>query len=181
MHAVKDYAIRLMEETDLKRVLQWRNSDRVRLNMFTDEPIAEKDHYEWFSRVRNREDSRHFIVELLRRPIGVVNLTDMDTKNTKCNWGFYLGETDIPRGSGTALGILGLTAAFEHLGMRKVCAEVLAFNEASLRFHERLGFVQEGRLSRHVQKNGKYEDVLLFACFSDQWPCIKEKLSGMLG
>lgn len=175
----EDYTIRLMTEADLRMVLQWRNTERVRMNMYSDGVIAWKDHYAWFSRVRDNQAFRYFIVELRQRPIGVVSFTDIDRIHNKCNWGFYLGETDVPRGSGTALGILGLTEAFEYLNIRKVCAEVFAFNEASLRFHSRLGFAQEGYLSRHVWKNDKYEDIVLFACFNDQWDVVKERLLKM--
>lgn len=176
MQPFKDYTARLMKEADLRIVLEWRNSERVRMNMYSDELIPWENHCMWFSRIQNSQAHRYFIVELMQRPIGVVSFTDIDCKHNKCKWGFYLGETDVPRGSGTALGILGLTEAFGNLNIHKVCAEVLAFNEASLRFHRRLGFTQEGYLSRHVWKDGKYQDIALFACFSDQWPVLKEKL-----
>ena len=32
----KDYQLRIMSESDLEMVLDWRNSDRVRQNMYTD-------------------------------------------------------------------------------------------------------------------------------------------------
>lgn len=176
MQPFEDYQLRSMKETDLKIVLQWRNSERVRMNMYSDELISWENHLAWFSRIENNPSHLYFIFEFKQNPIGVINFTDIDRKHHKSNWGFYLGETDVPRGSGTAMGILGMIEAFEHLKIRKLCAEVLAFNEKSLRFHRRLGFTQEGLLSQHVWKNSKYEDILLFACFYDQWLMLKEKL-----
>ncbi|MCY9665092.1 UDP-4-amino-4,6-dideoxy-N-acetyl-beta-L-altrosamine N-acetyltransferase [Paenibacillus alginolyticus] len=176
MEPFNEYKLRPMRESDLMIVLQWRNSDRIRINMYSDEIITWENHCAWFSRILNNLAHRYYIFELKQVPIGVVNFTDIGLTHNRCNWGFYLGETDVPRGSGTVMGIHALTEAFEHLNLRKVCAEVFAYNEASLRYHTRLGFTQEGYLERHVWKNSKYEDLVLFACFSDQWYAIKEKL-----
>lgn len=176
MHPFNSYRIRPMMEDDLALVLQWRNSERIRINMYSEEPISWENHCSWFSRIQNKESIQYFIVEYLDKPMGVVNFTEIDHIHNTCNWGFYVGDTETPRGSGTALGFLGLVEAFEHLHIRKVCAEVIAFNEVSLRFHRKLGFTQEGNLIQHIWKNNKYEDIVLFACFSDQWPALKEKL-----
>lgn len=177
MQQLGEYTIREMTEADLATVLRWRNSDRIRKNMFFDEIITWENHCAWFNRLQENKQMKYFIVELQQRPIGLVNFTEINAKHHTCEWGFYLGETDVPRGSGTALGILGLKVAFDNLNIRKVCAEVFAFNEASLKFHKRLGFAQEGCLSKHVFKNGHYEDIVLFACFSEQWNGIKERLA----
>ncbi|WP_274654171.1 UDP-4-amino-4,6-dideoxy-N-acetyl-beta-L-altrosamine N-acetyltransferase [Paenibacillus humicola] len=177
MQLIKDYAIRALLEPDLPTVLNWRNSERIRRTMYSDERITWENHAAWFERLQGDPSRRFYIVEWKGRPVGTVNFTGIDNKHRTCDWGIYLGETDVPRGSGTALGLLGLETAFERLQIRKVCAEVLAFNEASLRFHRRLGFEQEGRLRRHVWKNDHDEDVCLFAFFSDQWPEVRQKLT----
>ncbi|UKS26149.1 UDP-4-amino-4,6-dideoxy-N-acetyl-beta-L-altrosamine N-acetyltransferase [Paenibacillus sp. HWE-109] len=176
MNPFNSYRIRPMLEDDLAMVLQWRNSDRVRTNMYSEELISWEIHCTWFSRIQKSDSIKYYVLEHIDKPIGVVNFTDIDRINGMCNWGFYIGDNEAPRGSGTALGFLGLVEAFEHLHIRKVCAEVIAFNDASLRFHRKLGFTQEGKLFRHVWKNNKYEDIVLFACFSDQWAALKEKL-----
>ena len=176
MPPYNDYKLRMMSESDLRIVLQWRNSERVRMNMYSDELISWDDHCAWFSRIQNSQESRHYIFELNRTPIGVINFTSINSLHGKCSWGFYLGETDVPHGSGSVLGILGMSEAFEHLKIRKLCAEVFAFNEKSLRFHRRLGFTQEGILSQHVWKHNYYQDIVLFACFADQWGGIKKDL-----
>lgn len=176
MHPFDSYRIRPMMKDDLPFVLEWRNSERIRKNMYSEEPISWENHCSWFSSIQNKESIQYYIVEHLERPFGVVNFTEINRTHHTCNWGFYVGDTEAPRGSGTALGFLGLVEAFEHLHIRKLCAEVISFNEASIRFHRKLGFIQEGNLHRHIWKNNKYEDIVLFANFSDQWPALKEKL-----
>ena len=161
--------LRPIDEQDLETILKWRNSERVRANMYTDHIISMAEHKNWFERYKLQEKARYLLFEIDGRAVGLVYFTDLDEANEKAYWGFYLGETDVPKGSGTAMGFLGLDYAFNVLKLRKLCGEAFAFNEASRRFHAKLGFYEEGRFCKHVLKGGEYEDVVSFALFRDQW------------
>ncbi|MGE5701489.1 MAG: UDP-4-amino-4,6-dideoxy-N-acetyl-beta-L-altrosamine N-acetyltransferase [Clostridia bacterium] len=176
----EDYLLREMEESDLELVLHWRNSERIRASMYTDKIISWEDHCAWFSRMRENNGIDYRIFEYLGRPIGLVNFTGIDRENRKCHWGFYLGETDVPRGIGTVMGYLGLEYAFESLLLRKICGEAFSFNQASINYHKRLGFREEGLFVKHILKSGNYEDVVSFALFQDEWIKIKGDLEKMV-
>jgi len=180
MHPIEKYELRPLAENDLRLVLNWRNSERIRINMYSEELISWENHCAWFSRIQNSDTTAYFVIEFKDKPIGIVNFTSIDRVHDKCSWGFYIGDTTAPRGSGTALGILGLVQAFEHLHIRKISAEVFAFNEASLRFHRKLGFVQEGCLSQHILKPNGYQDIVLFAKFFNNWDTEKQRLLNLL-
>ncbi len=135
-----------------------------------------EEHRSWFRRVSAGTTSQHFILEHGSQPLGVVHVTDIDPVNSKCCWGFYIGATEAPKGSGSIMGFMALEYLFESLGLRKVTGEAFAFNTESLKFHKRLGFVEEGRLVGHVLKGGRYEDVLVMAIFRDNWLRIKPEL-----
>ncbi|MBJ6801705.1 UDP-4-amino-4,6-dideoxy-N-acetyl-beta-L-altrosamine N-acetyltransferase [Geomonas propionica] len=165
----KNCLLRRIEERDLEMVLRWRNSDRIRHNMYTDHVITLQEHKAWFEKTKQTDGALHLVFELENRPIGLVYYVGIDRHNGRAEWGFYLGVEDAPRGSGSALGVLGVEFAFMELKLRKLCGEVLGYNEASLRFHRKLGFCEEGRLVRHVEKHGEYHDVVLFALFEEDW------------
>ncbi|KKM12351.1 hypothetical protein SY88_04170 [Clostridiales bacterium PH28_bin88] len=173
----EDYRLREMEDADLEKVLEWRNSDRIRAVMYTDQVITMEEHRGWFERVRQEQNAIYKIFEYQERPVGVVNVVRLDKRNNKCSWGFYLGEVDIPQGTGLVMGYLALEYIFEGLGIRKLCAEALAFNTPSIRFHQQLGFAEEGRLIKHVMKNGHYEDVIAMALFNEDWMKLKSRLA----
>ncbi len=168
--------LRPMEERDLPLVLEWRNSERIRRNMYTDHQITEDEHRAWFRKAQEQRKSIHLVFEIEDQPVGVVNITDFDMHNAACHWGFYIGSEDAPKGSGTAMGLLALEYIFEHLKIRKLIGEAFEFNDASIRFHERLGFVEEGRFIQHELKYGRYENVITLAHFNNRWHCIKESL-----
>jgi UDP-4-amino-4,6-dideoxy-N-acetyl-beta-L-altrosamine N-acetyltransferase len=156
------YKIRKMMELDLEQVLLWRNSDKIRASMYTDQVITWKQHTAWFEHIQQNHSAVFLIFECDDVPSGVVSFVQLDQRNSKCNWGFYLGREDLPKGSGTTMGRLGLKYAFEELNMRKVCGEAFAFNIASIKLHEKLGFQTEGKYKEHILKNENYEDIVLF-------------------
>jgi UDP-4-amino-4,6-dideoxy-N-acetyl-beta-L-altrosamine N-acetyltransferase len=169
--------LRPMTESDLEMVLDWRNREEIRRAMYTDHPISHDEHYAWFERVTREQKTRHFIFECDRTPMGVINVTDINPSANRCAWGFYVGATNAPRGTGSAMGFVALEHLFETMGFHKVIGEVLADNEASLRYHKRLGFIEEGRLVEHVRKGDRLIDIITFAHFDRDWFRIKKALA----
>lgn len=170
------YRLRPLDERDLDRVLAWRNSDRIRENMYTDHVITPEEHREWFRKVEPGGKDVYLVFEHHGRPLGMVYFTDIDRKNGNSHWGFYLGEKGLPPGTGSVMGVLGLEYAFGFLNIRKLYGEAFVFNAASIRFFLRLGFVQEGRLSKHVLKGGRFEDVVVFGLLREDWEKNREAL-----
>jgi len=174
------FRLRAMEQADLDLVLTWRNQKRIRQAMYTDHIISREEHYAWFERVSGQDESLHFVFEYEGKPIGVANVTDINRAANRCVWGFYIGAEDVPRGVGSAMGFFTLEHLFETLGFHKVIGEALAENEASIRYHLRLGFVQEGRFVEHVIKKGRFVDVISFAVLERDWKRIKPELAEMI-
>lgn len=170
------FRLRPAEERDLEVLLCWRNAERIRANMYTDHLISMEEHRFWFERLGKERTACALIFEIDGIPTGVVNISRIDRRNGTCHWGFYLGVEDAPQGSGTIMGFLGLDHIFGALALRKVIGEAFAFNRSSIAFHERLGFVREGVFVEQVLKNGRYEDVVSFALFRNDWLRLKPSL-----
>lgn len=170
------YLLRPMKEADLDVVLRWRNSDRIRVNMYTDRLITMEEHCRWYATIQHTRASDCSIFEIDGQRMGFINFTRFDPQNQSCHWGFYVGEPGAPRGSGTIMGYLGLEHCFENLRMRKCFGEAFDFNAASIAFHRKLGFREEGSLRKQIWKNGRYEDVLTFILSAEEWFRIKNEL-----
>jgi UDP-4-amino-4,6-dideoxy-N-acetyl-beta-L-altrosamine N-acetyltransferase len=169
MPARDDYSLVPMEAAHKDLVREWRNSDRVRAGMYTDHTIAREEHEQWSSRVL-ADPSVDYRVPCYRgRPIGLVAITNIDLVNSKCFWGFYVGEPTAPVGAGAAMEYLALQYMFEARGTRKVCCEVLSSNEPVIRLHSKFGFREEGRFLQHVLKGGRYQDVVFLAMLAIEW------------
>lgn len=169
-----------MNSTHLEMVLNWRNQEHIRSVMFHDQIISLEEHRKWFDRIKEDQRTIVKIFYLDNVPLGVVNFTNIDSKNSKCYWGFYIGDQSAPKGLGTLMGYLALNFIFEKLNIRKLCAEIISFNERSIRYHQRLGFRTEGVLKEHIIKNNQYADVILMALFNKEWKEQKNKIQNMI-
>lgn len=159
--------VRPMTEADLEAVLAWRNHPEVRRWMFSQQEIALDSHRQWFERAR-QDKARHLLVfELGGEPRGFVNIGVL-AGGQVADWGFY-ASPDAPKGTGRLLGQSALRYAFETAALHKVCGQVLAFNERSLRFHQSLGFQLEGTLRDQHFDGTRHHDVMCFGLLRHEW------------
>jgi len=177
MAKYEDYLLRNLQETDLEKVLTWRNSERVRINMYTNHIITWQEHLAWFQKNQKKENVIYLIFEFLNRPIGLICFTDLDRTNNKALGGFYLGEVDTSPRSGIAMEYLGLEHFFEKMDFRKIGCEVLAFNKSVIKFQKKFGFSQEGYFNQHIYRDGQYLDVVFLALLKEDWLNSKERLA----
>jgi UDP-4-amino-4,6-dideoxy-N-acetyl-beta-L-altrosamine N-acetyltransferase len=180
MSILQHAELRDIDSPHLKMVLNWRNQDHIRSAMYHDHKITIEEHKKWFEKVKKDKNTRVKIFYLQNVPLGVVNITKIDDNNSTCYWGFYIGEKNAPKGSGTIMGYLALKYIFEELKIRKLCAEVIGSNETSIRYHQKLGFNVEGILKKQILKNSRYEDIILMSIFQTDWEKQKEILKQLI-
>ncbi|MGN6648892.1 UDP-4-amino-4,6-dideoxy-N-acetyl-beta-L-altrosamine N-acetyltransferase [Trinickia sp.] len=160
--------LRPISEADLARVLEWRNSPEVRVVMYTSREISMTEHKAWFERMAHDNSRRTWIFEADGEPMGVVNLTHIDMTTGEAHWGFYV-RPGAPKGSGFRLGRLALAEVFGQLALNRLSGEVLASNEASLRFHRKLGFEHVRVLKEHHRDESGAHDVHVFGLTRAAW------------
>lgn len=180
MLSYKSFSIRPIERMDKDRILQWRNSERVRRNMYTDHIISQEEHDIWFEHalVDTRASYLMFLIE--EKPIGFISFTNINQLHGRCDWAFYLGENDVPLGTGFAMEFFALDYSFLSLNIRKLCSEVFAFNVGVTKLHEKFGFVHEGRFVKHFLKNENYEDIVCLAKFGSTWELERENFKSYI-
>lgn len=156
-----------MNERDLEQVLSWRNHPEVRRYMYTQHEISFDEHARWFAQAA-QDSERHLLVfEIDTIPSGFINIHQIANGGI-ADWGFYAAP-DAPKGTGGALAQAALRYAFETVGVHKLCAQALAFNERSIRFHLNLGFQREGILRQQHFDGQQYHDVLCFGMLASEW------------
>lgn len=156
-----------MEKKDLEMVREWRNHPNIRQYMYSRHEISPTEHRTWFERSSKDRMQHLLIVEEDGDPVGFVNLTEIGFGGV-VNWGFYAAP-GAPIGTGRKLGITALHHAFDQLGFRKLCGQVLEFNMRSIAFHKTLGFREEGVLRDQFFDGEKYHAVICFGLLADEW------------
>lgn len=158
--------LRQMTEQDLTQVLSWRNDEAVRAFMFDRDIIEMTQHQKWFASAQKNARKTLLIYEHDQIAAGFMQF-DMDAAGQTGTWGFYM-KPEHAKGTGLMMGKLALAYAFETLRLHKVAGQVIASNIASVRFHERLGFTQEGCLKQHFYDGEHHQDVWCFGKLSSQ-------------
>lgn len=162
--------MRRMNSGDLEEVLRWRNHPDVRRHMFTQHEIGLDEHTRWFERA-SQDPARHLLIhERAGEALGFVQIHEIASGGI-ADWGFYLAP-HAPNGTGSGLGLGALAYAFETARLHKLCGQALASNDRSIRFHQKLGFQQEGYLHQHHFDGQHFHDVLCFGMLVQQWSSI---------
>ncbi|MFP5113730.1 UDP-4-amino-4,6-dideoxy-N-acetyl-beta-L-altrosamine N-acetyltransferase [Bacillaceae bacterium C204] len=172
-----DYFLRELTEKDKDILFQWRNRESIRINMYNDQLIPYEQHCKWFANVLQNHADLYRLFIHQNMPLGLISFHNINQQNQTCSWGFYIGEKNAPKGAGTIMGCLALDYAFYHLKIRKVIGEVLSFNKRSERFHQKLGFIQEGFFKKEICRNGQFIDVIRLALFGEDWQLQKQQLN----
>ncbi len=166
-HAALESLVRPMVHADLARVLAWRNHLEVRRFMYTQHEITLNEHQRWFEGALQDPRKHLLIFEFSGKPLGFVNFSELACSGV-ADWGFYAAP-EAPKGSGRLLGHAALDHAFTQLKLHKVCGQALAHNERSIRFHQTLGFQQEGTLRDQHFDGEQYRHVFCFGLLSNEW------------
>ena len=173
--------LRPLEPGDRDRILAWRNSPDVRAYMYTDHVISPEEHAAWFAGIPADPTRTYWIIASDEAPVGLANLYDIDRRNSRCAWAYYLADPAVRGlGLGSYVEYWVLEYVFEGLKLAKLWCEVLASNEPVWKLHETFGFQVEARFRGHVIKEGERVDVLGLGLLANDWRAKRPAMADRL-
>lgn len=172
----KNIILRPLKIEDLKKTHQWRNNlELIKLTQGIRFPKTLEMDSDWFNQALNDKSNRnvYFGIDEIDTGdfIGIIQLNNIDYISGTAIWGFIIGDkTKQGKGYSKEAPDLLFNYAFQVLNLRKVFGYPIAFNNATLKMHQKIGgFVQEGKLKNHVYFDGEYHDVLILSLFKDDY------------
>ncbi len=156
-----------LEEDDLTKLRDWRNSKFVKrttreyrlLNMFNQKS--------WFESLHKQTPPRDIMFGILNKRkslIGVCGLTYIDWKNRHAEISIYLSGKDWQKKLETKDSInLLISYGFRELGLHRVFAEVYIFVSETVGLYESLGFHKDGVIRDNVWRNGKWWNSFIYS------------------
>ena len=169
--------VRTICAEDEELIFNWRNQDRVRLMMLRSDLIPWQQHQIWFNAL---ERHLYLIFAWKQKPIGLGCLTDVSVQDDTSSWGCYVGEADAPPGFGALINLGTIAFAFDVVGVRKLCGQVLANNPNPLTMQRKIGFVDEGVLRQQVVRDGDNVDLILFGMLYEEWLQRRDRAFSLL-
>jgi UDP-4-amino-4,6-dideoxy-N-acetyl-beta-L-altrosamine N-acetyltransferase len=155
-----------------KKVLLWRNKERVRKCMINQDIISEEEHRKWLKQLRNSITQKFWITFFEDTPFGIVNLNNIDSANLISEWGFYIGEEKfLGKGMGRKMLCKLLMFYFDIMKYNKLITKVLSGNEIALRLYGQFGFHQIG-----TEKYSENKDIVIFDFSAQDWDKYKKEL-----
>lgn len=119
--------------------------------------------------VGRRDDSVSFAIEADGSYIGHCGLHSIDPTARLCELSVEIGDHAYwGRGYGREAVRLLLDYAFQHMNMERVWLNTHSENERAIRCYKACGFVEEGRLRRHIWINGRYVDRVIMGILREE-------------
>jgi len=125
---------KLVRQKNIEQLRIWRNTSRIKNNMFNKNVISCTEQQAWFNKLQTDETQQNFVCWLDDNPIGVLNFTSIT--GNECEWGCYIGDEHIMPGFGLVLAACALDFAFETLRVTTLNAQVMASNSAPQKIHK---------------------------------------------
>ena len=129
-------------------------------------PVSEADQHKWFEHQEKSRDELRCIVALKgdSKAIGMIVLSDIDQKNATGHMHIKMSK-DGGRGKGYGTDAVNTLVrySFEELRLNCIYANILVYNEASIRLFERCRFKKDGVLRQRIYKKGGFVDLLSYS------------------
>ena len=157
---------RPLTKLDLADRVRWFNDPDV--SQFLGSPIREgtnlSEQKKWFSKYKNDESRKLFVIEADRKPVGNIGLIEIDRKDKNAGLFIFIGEKDFwSQGIAKQAIQYILNYGFKKLWMHKIWLCVCALNERAIRLYEGVGFEVEGRHSDMYKIDGRYYNELFMS------------------
>lgn len=161
--------LRKMGIEDISIYHRWRND--IEVMQFTSPSLDVFSYAETESFVKiitESNNSKGYIIEEIEsnKPIGVTSLINIDYGNRNAECIIDIGEKDYwSKGFGREAFQLLLDFAFNELNLHKVNLRVFSFNERAIKLYQKLGFIEEGKLTEQLYRNGSWHDIVHMGLF----------------
>ncbi|MBX3089086.1 MAG: GNAT family N-acetyltransferase [Cryobacterium sp.] len=169
-----DIELRPIERSDLEFLRDLANDATVRANVVGwGWPLSLASQETWFDSVSDRERTHRFlVVKADGTPVGLTGLWDIDWRNGTAMSAVKIGGKSENRGQGYGAKAvqLAMEFAFNDVGLRRLHAQILEFNEASLTVYlDKCGWTREGVARQHVWRDGQFWDVIHLGILREEY------------
>lgn len=137
----------------------WRNLTDV-----FPHPYTEDDAESWIIFASQATSSIHFAIDLEGAAIGGIGIiAGKGVAAHTGQFGYWIGEAYWGKGIATAAARAMVEHAFSGSLFERLEAPVFAWNPASMRVLEKVGFIREGVAKRSVFKDDQFTDSVIYA------------------
>lgn len=161
-----------MEDVELYH--KWRNDLEVMqttsLNLDTYQIEETKDFVQHVILGSNSSKSYLILLKDTGKPIGIMSLIQIDSKNRNAECIIDIGEKAYwGKGYGSEAMTMLLDYAFRELNLHRLSLQVFSFNHKAIKLYEHIGFLHEGSSRQSLYRNGAWHDILHMGILQEEY------------
>lgn len=166
---MKKIIFRQIKLSDLEAIYQWvkeieKEDTYITLNAA--EPVSVKEQKEYLKDLSKKIKQKKAVSLAVfsgKKYLGSCDIVRQGKRQGHIGlFGIALSKECRGQGKGFKLAQEVIKKAKERLGLKKIILSCFANNQVGLKFYQKLGFKQYGRLPRAEQYQGKFIDSILF-------------------
>lgn len=167
-------SVRMLAVNDLAVRVQWFNTASIYLQMPLEPPFSLARTQEWYARIVDDERRRDFVFERETsnsdtQIVAMGGLVNIDHKNQRAELYIVVGPEVTGKGIGSRVVSWMCQYGFSVLNLQRIYLYTVSANERARHFYERLGFVQEGVMRKHLYHNGAFVDRYIHGLLKADW------------
>ena len=151
---------------------EWLSDFAIARTNGSPRPLTHEQALAWYEQNTTSEREVWFAIYEVAtgRPIGLTELSEIDTHNRRAEFGITIGEAECRgKGYGTEATRLMLDYAFMALSLHSVMLTVNAYNLAGLHAYQKAGFREFGRRRECRMMGGKLWDKIYMDCLATEF------------
>lgn len=162
--------IRPITLDDTDDIVRWRNSESVKINLFSQIHLTPEQHIAYFKKNVETGKCYQFIIVADGESIGTVFLKNVDVKTKTAEFGIFIGELHA-RGKGYASRAtrLILDYGFSNLFLNEITLSVFSDNIPAIKAYQKAGFLEKELHKDYVKRDSGSSDVLIMVITRDKW------------
>jgi RimJ/RimL family protein N-acetyltransferase len=160
----KRVALREVRESDFPVIFKWLNDYELRISSAMYRPVSWLEHIKWITARLEDGSETFFVMTLEDRPIGVVNLSSIDSHNRSADFSIRIGESsDRGRGYGTQAVQLLIDFCWRDMNLHRLSLTVFSDNSRAIKSYLKSGFEFEGELRDAAFISGTWRNLTVMS------------------
>lgn len=169
------FKLREVKDQDHDWLVELHNDPVVLNNMTHCVPITHASHAAWWEKISVDHRQLRLIFEVKGQPAGFAKFYDIDYVNQNCVLGGDIHKQFRGQGYAKLMWTLMLRKCFDEFELYRVGLTTAEYNVIGRHVYEKLGFKEEGRLVKSLQRNNLYYDQILMRMLKPEWDAMEEQ------
>jgi RimJ/RimL family protein N-acetyltransferase len=168
------FALRPVQDDDHAWLVELHNDPVVLHHMTHDKYITIKEHQIWWDKVSKDPYQLRMVFTVDGCRAGFAKFYDIYALNCSCVLGADMCYEYRGKGYAKEMWHLMLEMCFNDFLLHRVSLTTAEYNHVGLHLYQKLGFIEEGRLTQSLFRRGEFHDQVCMYMLEDTWKHLSQ-------